>query len=93
VIPRVIDHTSHSRYALRMPPTLAQVEAQLAEGRWLRTGALAVLFGVDRTTIDNWIRAGMLAYTKTPGGQRECDPADVRRLLAERRTVHRGPQT
>lgn len=76
-----------------MPPTAAEVERQLAEGRWLRTGPLAVLFGVDRTTVDNWIRAGMLQYRKTMGGQRECDPADVRRLLAERRQVHRDGQT
>lgn len=84
-----VAHGCHSRYDLRMPPTLDEVERQLAEDRWLKTGALAILFGVDRGTVDNWIKAGRLRYRQTPGGQRECQPDDVRALLAERRAVRR----
>ncbi len=72
-----------------MPPTLAEVERQLNEGKWLKSGALAILFEVDRSTVDNWIKAGKLAYRKTAGGQRECQPESVRSLLAELRQIHR----
>lgn len=85
----MIAHSRPGRYDPHMPPTADQVEAQLAAGRWLKSGALAVLFDVDRSTVDDWIGKGLLAYRRTPGGHRECDPADVLRLLAERRQVHR----
>lgn len=75
-----------------MPPTAAEVQARLDAGVWLKSGALAVLFEVDRSTVDDWIGKGLLTYRRTPGGHRECDPADVRRLLAERRRVHRDGQ-
>jgi predicted site-specific integrase-resolvase len=73
-----------------MPPTAAEVQAKLDAGAWLKSGALAILFGVDRSTVDDWIGKGLLGYRRTVGGHRECDPADVRKLLAERNQIHRG---
>lgn len=72
-----------------MPPTADEVQRQLDDGAWLKPGAVGVLFGVSRFTVDDWLKAGRIGYRKTVGGQRECDPDDVRALLAERQRVHR----
>ena len=71
------------------PAEVAAVERQLDAGAWLRPGAVAKLFGVDRYRVDDWVKAGKFAYRKTPGGHRELDPRDVRRELDKRRQIHR----
>lgn len=73
----------------------AELEQRLAAGEWLRTGEVAVLArqywpGLHRTSVDRWIKAGKIGYRESPGGQRLCDPADVRHLLDEFAQVRRG---
>ena len=72
---------------------IAEVERRLDEGEWLKIGDLMVLFDASRSMVDRWLRNGVtiggqrivLGYQLLPGDIREVDPADVRRLLAERR--------
>jgi DNA-binding transcriptional MerR regulator len=41
---------------------------------------------LNRTTVHRWIKAGKIRVVgRTPGGQRTCDPEDVRRILDEMR--------
>ena len=70
--------------------SVEELRALLAADTWLTTGRVAKLFSTDRTTVHRWIKAGKIRYKETPGGQRKCDPADVRQLLAERETVRGG---
>jgi len=69
-----------------------EIEQLLDRGEWLTGGHVAVLFGVSRSTVHRWLTSGRVGYRETPGGLRRCDPADVKRLLAEWRQVRRGPQ-
>ena len=66
----------------------AELERRLNAGEWLKPGSVATLLGMSRGTVHNLLGARKIGYRKTPGGQRECDPADVKRLLEERRRVH-----
>jgi predicted site-specific integrase-resolvase len=69
----------------------ADVERRLRAREWLSTTEVAVLFGRDRTTVYRWVRRGLIGHRISPGGgELECDPADVTKLLAEYRTVRRG---
>lgn len=68
----------------------ADIEAQLNAGAWLSPGRVAVLFGRTRYAVDDWLNAGKLRYRRTPGGHRELNPEDVRRLLDEYRQEHGG---
>lgn len=67
-----------------------EIERRLDAGEWLRPGDAGVLFGRNRFTVAYWLRKGLIRYRRTPGGQRECNPVDVRRLLDEYRTERRG---
>jgi hypothetical protein len=73
-----------------------ELERRVNAGEWLRPGEVAKLLGVSgrplgRTTIHRYLEAGDIGYRYRGGGtQRECDPADVRKLLARAREVHRG---
>jgi hypothetical protein len=76
------------------------VERRLDAGEWLRTGDIAILFGVDPGTPHRWLVRGVklasgerfrIRYRRTAGGQRHCNPADVRRLLDETRRERGGP--
>lgn len=68
----------------------AEIERRLDAGEWLGPSAVAKLLGVSRTTVHRLFEDEKLAYRTTPGGQRRADPADVRRMLEQTRTVHRG---
>lgn len=67
------------------------VRERLDRGEWLRIGDLMVLFGASRSMVDRWLREGarfpgkrlVIHYKITPGGMRECNPDDVRAVLAE----------
>lgn len=47
----------------------------------LRTGEVAEVFGVDRSTVLLWTKAGTLASTETAGQHRRFERAEVRRYL------------
>jgi molybdopterin-binding protein len=49
-----------------------------------RIGRAAELLGVSADTVRRWADAGRIATTKTPGGQRLVDGADLARFAAER---------
>ncbi len=72
----------------------ATLERRLDAGEWLSPGEVAVLLGLGRTTVHGLLESGRIGFRLTTGGakrqHRRCDPADVRRLLNERREVHRG---
>jgi len=70
---------------------LADIERRLDAGQWLRIGEVAALLDVSRSSTHRMVTSGVIAHRVRPGSgaYRECDPADVRRLLAERRQVHR----
>jgi hypothetical protein len=67
----------------------AEIEQMLDAGEWLKGGQIAILFGRDPATIYRWVSAGRFGYRQV-GGQREYDPADVRRELDEARQVRRS---
>lgn len=56
-------------------------------GQWkqrealLKTSAVALLFGVTGETVLEWVKAGVLPATQTPGGQYRFEPADVDALM------------
>ena len=57
----------------------------------MRLGAAADVLGVSVDTVRRWADAGRLGSTRTDGGQREVDDADVARLVAERAEVRPEP--
>lgn len=66
----------------------ADVERRVRAGEWVTTTAVAALFGRDRTTVYRWTkRRPPLLHSRTSpgGGEIECDPADVVKLLDEYR--------
>jgi hypothetical protein len=103
---RLIDHSCHGRYDHRDEqatysrgdrvnrPKRADVAAlrqRLEAGEWLVPGEVGALFGKTRFVIDYWLTTGKIRYRRTPGRVRECNPEDVRKLLAEYETVRSGP--
>lgn len=50
----------------------------------MRLGEAAERLGVSVDTVRRWADAGQLGSTRTAGGQREVDDADVARLAVER---------
>jgi hypothetical protein len=69
---------------------VATLRARLDADEWLLPGEVGELFGKSRFTVRNWLNAGKLGYRRTPGNQRECNPEDVRRLLAEYGKIRQG---
>lgn len=67
-----------------------EIEQRLDAGEWLRPGEVATLLDVSRTTVHGLLKRGEIRYRATPGGQRRCNPEDVRRLLDAARRVHGG---
>lgn len=57
----------------------------------MRLGAAADVLGVSVDTVRRWADAGRLTSTRTEGGQREVDGADVARLVAERAETRSEP--
>lgn len=71
----------------------AEIERRLNAGERLRIGDLTVLFNTSRSNVDRWLRNGVvfagkrlvIHYWLLPDGTRECDPEDVKAVLAETR--------
>jgi molybdopterin-binding protein len=57
----------------------------MARSESVRIGEAAEMLGVSVETVRRWAAADLLATTRTGGGQRRVDLADLRRLLASRR--------
>lgn len=57
----------------------------------MRIGEAAELLGVSVDTVRRWADAGRLGSSRTSGGQREVDDADVARLAAERAATRVEP--
>lgn len=78
----------------RVPLTPDQIEARLNEGQWLIPGHVARLLGISRSTVVRMLTDEPPKIGSRLRGlsndQRECDPADVRRLLAKRRDSYRA---
>lgn len=71
----------------------ADVERRVRAGQWVPTGAVAVLFGRDRSTVYRWTRRRppLINTRLSPGGgELECDPGDVLRELEKYRKGRRG---
>jgi hypothetical protein len=72
--------------------TAEEIEERVKAGEWPTPGDVATLLDVGRKTVDRMLRADppVIRYRVKPGtGQhRECNPEDVLRELAKRRTVH-----
>lgn len=75
-----------------MARTPEDLERALAAGEWLRPGDVAILLGVARATIVRMLNADPpeFRYRVKPGTgrHRELNPADVRRALDRKGTVH-----
>lgn len=76
-----------------MPQDRDALQARLDAGEWLRIGAIAILTGRGRSTIQDWLVSAKvrLRYTESLGGQRSYHPDDVRALIARVTTVHGEP--
>jgi molybdopterin-binding protein len=61
------------------------------DDRTMRIGQAAELLGVSVETIRRWETDGRLTTTRSSGGQRLVQIADVSRLLAERRRATADP--
>ena len=57
----------------------------------MRLGAAADQLGVSVDTVRRWADDGILSSTRTAGGQREVDDADVARLARERAVSQPDP--
>src|SRR5688500_3958200 len=57
----------------------------------MRLGEAADRLGVSVDTVRRWADSGQLGSTRTAGGQREVDDADVARLARERAETQPDP--
>ncbi len=57
----------------------------------MRIGEAADRLGVSVDTVRRWADAGRLASSRTAGGQRQVDDADVARLAVERSAARTEP--
>lgn len=66
---------------------VAELERQARAGKWLGSTAVATLLDIDRKTVHNWMTADPPIIRSQRFGirNRRCNPADVLRLLDERR--------
>jgi hypothetical protein len=75
-----------------MGGTPEELELRLDKGEWLLPGDVAILLGVDRSTVVRMLTAEppkmRFRVRAGAGGYRECHPEDVRRELAERHRIH-----
>lgn len=80
--------------AQRLRDERAELERRVRAGEWLKIGPAAKLLEVGRTTVHRMLDNEKIGYRWTPNRtQRECDPADVIRLLDERRERQVGKST
>ena len=70
--------------------TPSEIEQLLDGNAWLTSGQIAALLGRSRSTMWRRLRKPDVHWRATPGGVKEYDPEDVRRLLDESRRVHGG---
>jgi hypothetical protein len=56
----------------------------LDDDRSLTLSEVAALFGVAPQSVGRWAQAGLVPYSKTPGGERRFRQGDIRRLLERR---------
>lgn len=80
-------HNFHTEIGA-MSADLADIEKRLNAGAWLRPGEVGALFGRTRWAVNYWMQTGKIGFRKSPGGHREADPDDVKRILAEHRQEH-----
>ena len=52
-----------------------------ADGRFLRTREVALLFQVSERAVTDWARKGRIRSVRTPGGHRRYPASEVRSLL------------
>lgn len=61
-----------------MPKDVETAKERLLGGLPLSTGQIAMLAGCDPKTVANWIRAGKMTATQTPGGHYLVAASEVR---------------
>jgi hypothetical protein len=75
-----------------MGGTAEEIERRVRAGEWLTIGDIAILLNVGRKTVDRMLKKDppVIRYRvkSGTGHHRECNPDDVLRELAKRRTVH-----
>jgi excisionase family DNA binding protein len=72
---------AHTRET-RDPDELAQIaKRRLLNGLPLTTPQAAILAGCDKKTIANWLRAGRIEGTLTPGGHWLIPAGEIRRVV------------
>jgi len=49
--------------------------------RMLRSGEVARMLGVDRHTVDKWIKEGWIKAVRLPSGRYRIPESEVRRIL------------
>jgi molybdopterin-binding protein len=73
------------------PSARPATDAPADDDRSIRIGQAAELLGVSVETLRRWEADGRLATTRSVGGQRLVQVADVSRLMAERRRAATEP--
>ena len=65
-------------------PARLELLARLRAGEWLTKGLIAVVTGLGASTVDRYMRDGLIGWRLKPGrgGYRLGDPADVLNLLS-----------
>lgn len=74
-----------------MTPEQRELEQRARNGEWLGVVAVATLLGAHRTTVNDWITAGRIAWKRKGIRNRVYKPADVLALLDEQQREQRGP--
>lgn len=59
------------------------LEREALRERLLKPSEVAKFYGVTTKTLGNWIRAGRIKATRTPGGQYRLKGAEVEAMLAD----------
>lgn len=73
------------------PEQQAALEERVKAGEWLRVGDAAKVLGIGRTKMHTLVSSGAIGYRTEPGSRyRQCNPKDIRKLLAESRREVRG---
>jgi excisionase family DNA binding protein len=73
------------------PDVQAALEKRVEAGEWLRVGDAAKVLGVGRTKMHMLVSEGKIGYRFEPGSKyRQCNPADIKRLLDDSRKEVRG---